>query len=233
MKILGLIGGTSWLSTVEYYTYINQGINKRLGELNYAECMLYSFNFQKIKENNDANDWETNFKMILAAAEHLQRSGAHGIVLCANTMHYVADQLQDAIDIPVIHIATATANAIKQQGIKKVGLMGTKFTMENGFFISKLEDQGIEALIPEDASDRDFLHNTIFDELGRSIFKPETKSRYLAMIEGMKARGATGFIAGCTEIPLIIKDTDIDLAYFDTLYLHAQAAIEFSLSECV
>jgi len=213
MKILGLIGGTSWVSTQDYYKLINEGVNEKLGELNFAECMIYSFNYQDIKRNNDANAWDKNLEMISTAGLKLQNSGAKGIVLCANTMHLIADQLQEQIDIPVIHIATATADDIKAKGLKKVGMLGTRFTMERDFFRSKLEEKGIEMIIPED-DDRGFIHYTIFEELGRGK---------------LIAAGAEGIIAGCTEIPLLIKQDEVNFPLFDTLALHAKAAVEFAL----
>ncbi len=231
MKTLGLIGGISWVSTVDYYTQINKGINERLGGLNYSECIIHSFNYQKIKDNNDTDDWDSTLRMVVSASKNLEKSGAKGIVLCANTMHFIADRIQKEIDIPIIHIATATALEIKKVGLKKIGLLGTKFTMEYDFFKSKLNEQGIEALIPAKTSDKDFVHNTIFEELGKGIIQEETKKRYLSIIEDLKNNGAEGIIAGCTEIPLIIKESDIDLPYFDTALIHGKSAIEFALSE--
>ena len=230
MKILGLIGGISWVSTIDYYTQINQGINDRLGGLNYAECIIYSFNFQNIKNNNDTNNWDSTLKMVVAAAKNLEKSGAKGIVLCANTMHIIADRLEKEINIPVIHIATSTAIEIKKVGLKKVGLLGTKFTMEYDFFKSKLNELGIDVLIPLNQSDKDFINDTIFDELTKGIIRTETKERYLSIIEQLKNDGAEGIIAGCTEIPLIIKENDIDLPYFNTSLIHSKAAVKFALT---
>ena len=231
MKVLGLIGGISWVSTVDYYTQINRGINERLGGLNFSECMIYSFNYQNIKDNNDANDWDATFKMLLTASKNFEKCGAKGILLCANTMHVVADRIEKEINIPIIHIATATAFEIKKLGLKKVGLLGTRFTMEYDFFKSKLKEQGIETLIPVEEKDKDFVHHTIFNELGKGIVKPETKEKYLTIIEQLIKDGAEGIIAGCTEIPLIIKASDINVPYFDTALIHSKAAVEFALSE--
>ena len=229
MKILGLIGGISWVSTVDYYTQINQGINDQLGKLNYAECIIYSFNFQNIKDNNDTNNWDSTLKMVVAAAKNLENSGAEGIVLCANTMHIIADRLEKEISIPVIHIATSTAIEIKKGGLKKVGLLGTKFTMEYDFFKSKLKELGIDVVIQLNQSDKDFINDTIFDELTKGIIRTETKERYLSIIEQLKNDGAEGIVAGCTEIPLIIKEKDIDLPYFNTSLIHSKAAVQFAL----
>jgi aspartate racemase len=230
MKTLGLIGGISWISTAEYYKLINEGINAQLGGLNFAQCIIYSFNYADIKKNNDTNNWISTSKMLTEACLNLKQSGAEAIVLCANTMHLVADEVQQIVQLPLIHIATVTATEIKKQGLKKVGLLGTKFTMELDFFTDKLKDQHIEAIIP-DADDREFIHQTIGDELGKGIFKPETKVRYLNIINQLAARGAEGIILGCTEIPLLIKSTDTDIPLFDTIFIHANAAIEFALGE--
>jgi len=230
MKILGLIGGISWVSTADYYRLINQGINEQMGGLNFAECVIYSFNYADIKRNNEANDWEANFRMVLKACHHLQASGAEGIILCANTMHFIADRVQKEITIPIIHIASATASAIEKQGLKKVGLLGTKFTMELDFFTSKLRDKGIDTIIP-DESDRDFLHHTIFEELGKGIVTESTKSRYLSIIASLIEKGAESIILGCTEIPLLIQQPDVAVPVFDTALLHSKAAVAFALGD--
>ncbi len=228
MKILGLVGGTSWVSTVDYYRLINEGINKELGGLEFAECMIYSMNYGDIKRNNDADDWDANLKLISNAAINLERSGARAIVLCANTMHLIADELQPMIGIPVIHIATATAEAIANQGLKKVALLGTRFTMERDFFRDKLAERNIEVLIPVD-EDRGFIHYTIFEELGRGLFKPETKQRYIDIINKLVEQGAEGIILGCTEIPMLLNSNDVDIPLFDTTAIHSKAAVEFAL----
>ena len=228
MKILGLVGGTSWVSTVDYYRLINEGINKQLGGLEFAECMIYSLNYGDIKRNNDADDWDTNLALISNAAINLERSGAKAIVLCANTMHLIADRLQAMIGIPVIHIATATAEAIAKQGLKKVALLGTRFTMERDFFRDKLAERSIEVLIPED-EDRGFIHYTIFEELGRGLFRPETKQRYIEIINKLTAQGAEGIILGCTEIPMLLNSDGVDIPLFNTMAIHSKAAVEFAL----
>lgn len=230
MKILGLVGGTSWVSTVDYYKLINEGINEKLGGLEYAECMVYSLNYGDIKRNNDADDWDKNLALISAAAIHLEKSGAKAIVLCANTMHLIADRLQLMLNIPIIHIATATANAIAAKRIKKVGLLGTRFTMERQFFKHKLSEQGIEAIIPGD-EDRGIIHYTIFEELGRGVFLPETKQFYLDVIDKLAAEGAEGIILGCTEIPMLLNSDDTDVPLFDTTAIHSQAAVEFAVGK--
>lgn len=229
MKKIGLIGGISWVSTVDYYKYINEGVNKKLGGLNFAECIIYSFNYAEIKKNNDANDWEKTFEMFLKASEHLKSSGAEAIILCANTMHLIADKLQERIKLPVIHIATATANEITKHQLKKVGLLGTKFTMKMDFFTSKLKEQNIEVIIPNE-EDCEFIHYTIFEELGRGLLLPESKKRYIDIINKLANKGAEGIILGCTEIPLLIKQDDVPILVFDTTLIHASKAVDFMLS---
>ncbi|MFH6992624.1 aspartate/glutamate racemase family protein [Flavobacterium sp. FlaQc-48] len=230
MKIIGLIGGISWVSTADYYKLINEGINDKLGGLNFSECLLYSFNYADIKRNNENNDWDSTFNMLLKGCEFLKSGGAEAIVLCANTMHFIADRLEKAIDLPVIHIATATAVAIQKQEIKKTGLLGTKFTMELDFFKDKLIEKGIEAIIPKKDEDRDFIHTTIFEELGKGVVTAATKKRYLEIANQLIEEGAEGIILGCTEIPLVIKPGDLTVPIFDTALIHSNAAVDFQLS---
>ncbi|WP_276380626.1 aspartate/glutamate racemase family protein [Flavobacterium sp. H4147] len=230
MKKIGLIGGISWVSTTDYYKLINLGINEKLGGLNFSECLVYSFNYADIKKNNDNNDWDSTFNMLLKGCEFLKSGGAEAIVLCANTMHLIADKLQDAIKLPVIHIAVETAVEIQKQNLKKVGLLGTKFTMELDFFKNKLAEKGIETIIPTSEEDKDFIHYTIFEELGRGIVTDETKKHYLEIANELIKNGAEGIILGCTEIPLVIKTEDLSVPIFDTTLIHAKAAVEFQLS---
>ncbi len=229
MKILGLIGGTSWVSTIDYYRLINEGINARLGDLNFAECIIHSFNYQDIKRNNDANDWDNTLAMMTLAGQNLKNSGAKAIVLCANTMHKIADDLERNIQLPVIHVAAVTAAAVKTAGYKKMGVLGTKFTMEQAFFRDKFTEKGIDIVIPGD-KERDHIHYTIFEELGRNVFKPETREFYLNIMQQLIEEGAEGIILGCTEIPMLISPEDIAIPLFDTMRIHAQAAVEFALS---
>jgi aspartate racemase len=229
MKKLGLIGGISWVSTADYYRFINEGVNKELGGVNFAECMIYSFNYNDIKRNNESNDWETTFNMLSKACQSLKNSGAEAIVLCANTMHLIADRIQESVDLPLIHIATETAKEIQKSDIKKVGLLGTQFTMELDFFTDKLKAQNIEAIIPE-LGDREFIHQTIFNELGKGLILESTKKRYLSIIEKLIENGAEGIILGCTEIPLLVKQEEVKVPIFDTALIHSNAAIAFALS---
>ncbi|SEO86244.1 aspartate racemase [Flavobacterium sp. CF108] len=230
MRKIGLIGGISWVSTTDYYKLINLGINEKLGGLNFSECLVYSFNYADIKSNNDNNDWDSTFNMLFKGCEFLKSGGAEAIILCANTMHLIADKLQEAINLPVIHIAVETAVEIQKQQLKKVGLLGTKFTMELDFFKDKLAAQGIEAIIPASENDKDFIHYTIFEELGRGIVTDEMKKRYIEIANELINNGAEGIILGCTEIPLVIKEGDLSVPIFDTTLIHAKAAVEFQLS---
>jgi aspartate racemase len=229
MQTLGLIGGFSWVSTVEYYKLINQGVNDKLGGLEFPQCVIYSFNYAEIKKYSNTDNWEMTFQLILKACNDLKSCGITGIVLCANTMHLIADRLEQETGLALIHIATATATEIEKAGLKKVGLLGTKFTMELDFFKSKLLAKGIEVIIPNE-DDREFLHQTIYDELGKGIFSEQTKQRYLNIISDLMNDGAEGIVLGCTEIPLIIQQSDVPVPIFDTTLLHSRAAIEFALT---
>ncbi|MEJ7768833.1 MAG: aspartate/glutamate racemase family protein [Chitinophagaceae bacterium] len=230
MKTIGLIGGVSWVSTIDYYRLINQGINAKLGGLNYSECIIYSFNYADIVKNNEAKDWDATYTMVAAACKHLVNAGATAIVLCANTMHVIADRIQQDLDIPVIHIATATANEISQKKLHKIGLLGTRFTMELDFFTSKLQDKNIETILPG-KEDRDFIHHSISEELGKGIFLSETKEKYLSIINKLVEEGAEGIILGCTEIPMLISQQDMDVPAFDTTAIHSAAAVLHALQE--
>ena len=230
MKKLGLVGGTSWVSTIDYYRLINEGINEKLGGLNFAELMIYSVNFNDFQRYNTAGDWDATYELLLNACESLKRGGADAIVLCANTSHAVADRLEAVLDIPIIHIVSATANEIKKLGIKKVGLMGTKFTMELSFYKNRLSEHGIESIVPEPLATRDAIQQTVKEELGRGIIKEETKQQYIGYINEMIERGAEGIILGCTELPMILSQQDIKVPVFDTTKIHSKAAIEFALS---
>ena len=230
MKILGLIGGTSWVSTVDYYRYINLGINERLGWIDYSHCILHSFSYGVIKRLMDAGDTAKVLELFIAACLNMKDGGAEGIVLCANTMHMFATDIEAAVGLPVIHIATATASAIAVQGIDTVALLGTKPTMEKAFYTDKLAARGINTIIPAEA-DREFVHTTIFEELGKGLFTPATKARYISIIEGLVARGAKGAILGCTEIPMLLSQADISVPVFDTTQIHSAAAVAFSLGD--
>jgi aspartate racemase len=230
MKKLGLVGGMSWISTIDYYRFINEGINEKLGGLNFAECIIYSVNFNDFVSNNTAGNWDATYEIILNACQNLEKSGAEAIVLCANTAHAIADRLEANFALPIIHIVTATADEIKKQGLKKVGLLGTKFTMEMDFYKDKLISLGVDPMVPESQETRDFIQQTLKDELGKGIILEETKERYVRIINDLIANGAEGIILGCTEIPMIISQKDVSVPVFDTTQIHSQAAVAFSLS---
>jgi aspartate racemase len=228
MRTLGLIGGTTWLSTIDYYRIINQLVHERLGGSHSAKILMYSMDFEEFKPPADPKEWGQRQEFLIGIAKRLEQGGAECIVICANTPHLMADAIQKQIGIPLIHIAEATATEIANQKITSVGLLGTRTTMEQPFFKDRLATKGITTIIPNEA-ERAFIHATIFDELGKNIFKPETKARYLEVIGKLKQGGAKGIILGCTEIPLLIKQTDCDLPLFDTTVIHAKAAVEFAL----
>jgi aspartate racemase len=227
MKKIGLVGGISWVSTMDYYKFINEGVNKQLGGLNFAECIIYSLNFGDIQ----AKSWDNSFELLLNACESLKRSGADSIVLCANTAHLFADRLQEKIKLPIIHIVTETAKAINKQGFKKVGLLGTKFTMEMGFYRKKLEEYGLEVIIPEKQETRDYIQHTVKEELGIGFINPETKTNYIAIVKQLVERGAECIILGCTEIPMLISQDDFAIPIFNTTKIHSEAIVAHALSK--
>ena len=229
MKILGLIGGVSWISTIDYYRQICLSFNGEFGKSNFGKCIIYSLNYQEAIDNNARGDFEATYQLMQDAAINLKFAGATAIVLCANTLHMFADKIEQTVKLPVIHIAKATANEINKKGLKKVGLLGTKPTMEMDFYKNILNEYGIESLIPDEA-DRNFVHEKIFAELGKDILKEETKAGYLTIINKLLSRGAEGIILGCTEIPLLIKQSDCTCPVFDTTVIHAKAAVEFALA---
>jgi aspartate racemase len=229
MKTIGLIGGTGWVSTLEYYRLINEETNKRLGGLNAARCIIYSFNYADINKFNLRDDHEGIYKLVLDAAVKLKNAGADCLVLCANTLHQYVDRLNEEVKLPIIHIADATAAEIKKQELSTIGLLGTKFTMEMDFYTKRLSTAGINSLVPE-KPERFFIHSTIMNELLKEIFKPESKKRFLEIINDLEQKGAQGIVLGCTEIPLLIKQQDIHLPVFNTLEIHAKAAVGFAIN---
>lgn len=230
MKTLGLIGGTSWLSTAVYYRLINEGVNARLGGLHSARCIIQSLDFAEVNEINERRDWNALLELIAPAAMHLRTAGAEGLVICANTIHVIADGLESRTGLPVIHIVDATAHEIRKAHIDRVALLGTRHTMELPFFRDRLAWHGLTAVVPNDA-EREFIHRTIGTELTRGVIRDETRDRYLSIIDRLaREEGAGGAILGCTEIPLLIRQSDTPLPVFDTTALHARAAVDFSLS---
>jgi aspartate racemase len=226
MKKTGLVGGISWVSTLDYYRFINEGVNARLGGLNAAECMVYSLNFGDLQ----AKGWINSFELLLKACNHLKDAGADSIVLCANTAHLYADELQDTVQLPILHIGTETAKAICKAGFTKVGLLGTKFTMEMDFYKNKLREYGLEVLIPEKQETRDYIQHTVKEELGVGFINPETKTNYISIVADLIGCGAECIILGCTEIPLLIGQDDFTIPVFDTTKIHCEAIVEYIVS---
>ena len=229
MKKIGLIGGISWSSTIDYYRMINEKTNERLGGLNYAECLVYSVNFNDFTSRTAKHDWDGVFGLFSGPAQILQDAGADALLLCANTAHAVAERIADLIEIPLIDIRIETIKAIKAQGLKKVALLGTVYTMELDFYRDMFAANGIETIIPQNKSDRLMIEDTLLEELGKGIMLPETKEKYLKIIDGLIAQGAEGVILGCTEIPLLISKSDLAVPVFNTTAIHVAAAVRFML----
>ncbi|EOH97364.1 aspartate/glutamate racemase family protein [Enterococcus pallens] len=230
MKTIGLLGGMSWESTVSYYTLINQGIQSELGGLHSAKILLGSVDFQEIETCQAQGEWEKSGEILADYAKGLEAAGADFLLICTNTMHKVAPQIQQQLTIPILHIADATIDQLKQEGITKVGLLGTKYTMTQDFYKERIIDQGIEVLIPdEEAIER--VNTVIFDELCLGTINAASKQQYLAVIDQLKAEGAQGIILGCTEIGLLIQQADVDIPLFDTTEIHCTAAVKKALAE--
>lgn len=231
MKIIGLIGGLSWESSAEYYRIINQAAQRRLGGLHSAKCLMYSFDFGEIEALQAADDWATATARMVDAARRLARGGAGCIVICSNTMHRMAAEVEAAVDLPLIHIADATARPIVAAGYQRVGLLGTRFTMEQDFYKGRMVERfGLDVLIPDRAG-RNGVHRVIYEELVRGEIRDDSRRTYQAVIDGLKAAGAQAVILGCTEISLLIEPEDSSLPSFDTTALHALAAVDWALSD--
>lgn len=229
MKTIGLIGGISWLSTIEYYRFLNQMVNDKLGGVQAARVIIYSLNFGDVKRLTEADDWDGLAVLVCEAARQLEKAGADCLLIGANTMHKIAGAVQAAVSIPVIHIAAVTAEAINKKKLTKVALLGTRYVMQQDFYTKKLAEKGISILIPEQ-DDIDYVNNAIYTEFAKGIFLPETKQRFLKIIEMLTAQGAEGVVLGCTEIPLLIQPEDCSIPVFDTTQIHAAAAVNFALS---
>lgn len=229
MKTIGILGGMSWESSIEYERIINSLVRERLGGTYSADLLVRSYNFHEIEELQEAAEWEALGNTLATDAARLEAAGAGVIVLATNTMHKVAPQIEAAISIPFLHIADATADAITAAGVDVVALLGTRYTMEQDFYRGRLEDHGLTVLVP-DEPDRTFVHDVIFNELVKGRIEAASKQRYLEIIDRLVARGAEGVIAGCTEIELLVKPEDVDHPYFPTTRIHATAAVEAALS---
>ncbi len=229
MYTIGLIGGMSWESSLEYYRIINETVKEKLGKLHSAKSLMFSVDFDEIQHLQHIGDWNTLTKIMVDAADRLEKGGADFIVICTNTMHRMVNDIEKNVKIPVIHIADATAKKIKEGKIKKVGLLGTKFTMEQDFYKGRLAtNHGIDVIIPND-DERNTVHSIIYNELCQGQIKQPSKEQYIKILEKLKSNGAEGVILGCTEIPLLIKQEDVSIPIFDTTKIHAEMAVDYAL----
>jgi aspartate racemase len=228
MKTIGLIGGMSWESTVPYYRLINEAIKDRLGGLHSAKIVLYSVDFHDIELLQRTGDWETAGEQLAEAARRLEAAGADFLLICANTMHKVAGAVEKAVSIPLLHVVDPTARAIRAAGLQNVGLLGTRFTMEQAFYIDRLRQHGLHVITP-DQHDRDFVHRSIYEELCVGKFLDASRDEYRRVIGELAAQGAQAIILGCTEIALLVKPEDSPLPMFDTTSIHANAAVDYAL----
>lgn len=229
MKTIGLLGGMSWESTVPYYRVINQTIGERLGGLHSAQVVLYSVEFQEIEKLQHADRWDETAEILTAAARSIEAAGADFLVICTNTMHKVAAQIEEGIGIPLLHIADATAGEIKAAGVRTVGLLGTRFTMEHDFYSGRLDqNHGLEVVVP-DAAGRDEVHRVIYEELCLGTVRDESRDVFRRIIEDLVARGAEAVILGCTEISMLVRPEDSTVPVFDTTEIHARKAVDWAL----
>jgi len=229
MKTVGLLGGMSWESTLGYYREINEGVKRALGGLHSAKIALLSVDFEPIEKLQQEGDWEGAAAILAAAAQNIQSAGADFLLICSNTMHKVAPQIEEAIEIPLLHIADATAQAIAQEGISAVGLLGTAFTMEQDFYRGRLSEKyGLDVRIP-DAEHRRFVHETIYQELCLGKVRATARSEFLRIIDTFAEQGAEGVILGCTEIGMLVQQRDTNVKLFDTTAIHAATAVEYAI----
>lgn len=230
MKTIGMIGGMSWESTLSYYKAINEGIKAVLGGLNSAQICLYSVNFEPIEKLQHEGKWDETAQLLVQAAKSVEAGGADFLLICTNTMHKVAPEIEEQISIPILHIADATAKQLQQDGIERVGLLGTRFTMEQEFYKGRLQQQfGIDVLIP-DAEQRQQVHRVIYEELCLGTIRPESRAQYVEIVEDLHRRGAQAVILGCTEIALLIQQHDTDVPLYDTTKIHAEQAVQLALT---
>jgi aspartate racemase len=228
MRTIGLLGGMSWESSIEYERIINEAVRERLGGVHSADLLIRSYDFAAIEQLQETGEWGAAGRLLGEDAAALQRAGADLIVLCTNTMHRVADAIEAAITIPFLHIADATAGAVEKAALRRVALLGTRYTMEEDFYRGRLEARGLEVLVP-DEPDRTLVHDVIFDELVQGDIRATSRAAYLAVIDRLLAAGAEGVIAGCTEIELLVTPADVTCPYFPTTRLHALSAVEIAL----
>ena len=230
LKTIGLIGGMSWESTVTYYKIINETVKEKLGGLHSAKCILYSVDFQEIEECQANGNWEKSGEILGEAAYNLEKAGADFIVICTNTMHKVVNQIKEKISVPILHIAEMTAEKILEKGLKNIALLGTKYTMEQDFYKSKLIEKGINVIIP-DKNDIETINEVIYDELCLGTINSDSKKKFLEIVDKLRSKGAEGIILGCTEIGLLIKNEDTDVPLFDTAIIHAEQAAIYSIKD--
>lgn len=228
MKTIGLVGGMSWESTALYYRLINEGVKKRLGGLHSAKIVLYSVDFQEIEALQHAGEWDRAGEVLAAAGRAVEAAGADFLLICTNTMHRVAEQVESAISIPLLNLADATAERILARGMRTVGLLGTAFTMEQDFYRGRLENRGIEVLVPS-AADRAVVHRVIYEELCQGRVKEGSRAEYLRIIDALGERGAEGVIEGCTEIVMLVDERHTHMPLFDTTAIHADEAVRLAL----
>lgn len=230
MKTIGMTGGMSWESTLSYYKAINEGVKAALGGLNSAQICLYSVNFEPIEKLQHEGKWDETAQLLAQAAKSVEAGGADFLLICTNTMHKVAPEIEAQISIPILHIADATAKQLQQDGIERVGLLGTRFTMEQEFYKGRLQQQfGIDVLIP-DAEQRQQVHRVIYEELCLGTIRPESRAQYVEIVEDLHRRGAQAVILGCTEIALLIQQHDTDVPLYDTTKIHAEQAVQLALT---
>ncbi|MFY0666238.1 MAG: aspartate/glutamate racemase family protein [Natronospirillum sp.] len=230
MLTIGLIGGMSWESTQVYYRLINEYVRAQLGGLHSAKLVLYSVDFAEIEVLQHQGDWAATSVILSTAAQALERGGADCVVICTNTMHKVAPDIEKAVSIPLLHIADATAKALLADGITQVGLLGTRFTMEQAFYRERLEAQGVEVIVP-DEKQRDVVHSIIYEELCMGVIKSESKAAYMDVVASLVGRGAQGVILGCTEIGLLVQQADTATKLYDTTEIHAAQAVRWALAD--
>ena len=230
MKKIGMIGGMSWESSIEYYRIVNQTVREKLGGLHSAKSIMYSVEFAEIEALQHLNRWDELASIMIEAARSLERGGADFVIICTNTMHKLYDEVQNNIQIPMLNIADATAEKIKMKGIDKIALLGTRFTMEEDFYKGRLVGKyGLDVIIPS-SEQMEIVHRVIYDELCAGIIKPNSKQKYAEIIKRLVAEGAGGVILGCTEIGLLVKPDDSSVPLFDTTEIHAEAAVEYALA---
>ena len=229
MKVIGLLGGMSWESSLEYYRIINETVKERLGGLHSAKCILYSVDFEEIERLQHEDKWDDLTRIMIESAQKLEKAGAEMVLICTNTMHKMANEVQNAIQVPLLHIADAAAEKVKEKNLKKVGLLGTKYTMEQEFYRGRIKEKyNIDVIIP-DMDEREDVHNVIFNELCVGQIKNESRARYTQIINNLVQNGAEGIILGCTEIPLLINQKDFTIPIFDTTQIHCLAAVDYAL----